>query len=130
MRLSAYSLVVYQRICDLIATKILVGVGSGITASSLCINRRLAIIATSKQAIVGTNQKRNAPIVDLSIGLGAPIVIMAASYVVQAHRFDIGMGIGCLPVVYPVLPALFLVVMWPLVFSLISAVYGGKSGVI
>ena len=52
---------------------------------------------------------------------------MAASYVVQPHRFDIAQGLGCFSQPYPVLAAVFLVQIWPVIFSLVSSAYGGKS---
>lgn len=59
-------------------------------------------------------QKRNEVIIDLSIGLGLPVLVMAlreyrnwisvyhlsdwqVDYVVQGHRYDIVENVGCTP---------------------------------
>lgn len=47
------------------------------------------------------------------------------AYIVQGHRFDIFEQVGCYPNIVNMLPAYFLVAMWPLVVGLISATYCG-----
>jgi len=47
------------------------------------------------------------------------------AYIVQGHRFDIFEQVGCYPHIVNMLPAYFLVVMWPLVIGIISAIYCG-----
>lgn len=49
------------------------------------------------------------------------------AYIVQGHRFDIFEQVGCYPHVVNMLPAYFLVVMWPIVIGIISAIYCGAS---
>jgi hypothetical protein len=45
--------------------------------------------------------------------------------IVQGHRYDIFEDAGCFPTVYNVTLAYPLYLIWPLFFSLISAIYGG-----
>ena len=49
----------------------------------------------------------------------------SVAYIVQGHRFDIFEQIGCYPNIVNTLPAYFLVMMWPLIIGVISAVYCG-----
>lgn len=97
-----------------------------LAASSLCINRRLAIIASSRSVMRHENM-RLSKFLDIFIGIGIPLLVMGLSYIVQPHRFDILEGFGVQPVIYRCLPAIFLVYIWPVVLSLISAGYGCKS---
>lgn len=59
--------------CD-ISTRIIIAVGVGIPAASLCINRRLYQIASVKSVTITKSQKRRAILVDLAIGLGLPLL--------------------------------------------------------
>ena len=52
---------------------------------------------------------------------------MALSYLVQPNRFNIVEGYGCEFNSYPSIGSIFLLFIWPLVLSTISAVYGGES---
>ena len=49
------------------------------------------------------------------------------AYIVQGHRFDIFERVGCYPQIVNMIPAYFLVVMWPIVIGIISAIYCGSS---
>lgn len=51
---------------------------------------------------------------------------MAVSYVVQPARFYIGEGLGCLGQPWPTLASIFLVIIWPVIFSVVSSVYGSQ----
>jgi pheromone a factor receptor len=76
---------------------------------------------------VSQKKKRIALGIDLGIGLGIPAVVMALSYTVQSHRFNIAEGYGCELYIYPSIPSVFIYFMWPLVISLVSSFYGGES---
>ncbi|KAF9238461.1 pheromone A receptor-domain-containing protein [Melanogaster broomeanus] len=82
--------------CD-ISTKFIIGSAVAIPASSLCINRRLYQIASVSSVTKTKAQKRRDVMVDLSIGLGIPIIQMCVHYVVQGHRFNIFEEVGCYP---------------------------------
>ncbi|KAG1751804.1 putative fungal pheromone GPCR, STE3-type [Suillus lakei] len=112
--------------CD-ISTKLLIGASIGIPASALCISRRLYTIAVIKTASPTHEDKRRAVIIDLSISIGIPVVVMALHYIVQGHRFDILEDVGCWPATYNVIPAYFLVYMWPSLLGCISFVYSGLT---
>ncbi|KAF4611746.1 hypothetical protein D9613_004064 [Agrocybe pediades] len=112
--------------CD-ISSKFLLGAGVGITASSLCISRRLHNIATTQNVSISLAEKRRAIIIDLLIALGIPVLVMALHYVVQPHRYDILEDIGCYAATYNTLPAYFLVLMWPVLLGLISFVYSALT---
>ncbi|KAF9514397.1 hypothetical protein BS47DRAFT_1316884 [Hydnum rufescens UP504] len=108
--------------CD-ISTKLCIGVGVALPAVSLCINRRLYNIASTTYANSSPRTKLIQTVIDLSIGLGIPCVVMALHYIVQGHRYDIVENVGCLPTTYPTLPAIPLVFMWAPLLGLISMVY-------
>lgn len=66
--------------------KLQAGLAPGLTAASLCINRRLASIAMSRAVSATRNKKRIDLAIDLSLGLGLPLILMGLSYIVQMHR--------------------------------------------
>ncbi|KAG1816849.1 pheromone A receptor-domain-containing protein [Suillus subaureus] len=112
--------------CD-ISTKLLIGASIGIPASALCISHRLYTIAVIKTASATREDKWRALIIDLSISIGIPVIVMALHYIVQGHRFDILEDVGCWPATYNVIPAYFLVYMWPSLLGCISFVYSGLA---
>nr|AER30306.1 mating pheromone receptor a1 [Rhodosporidiobolus azoricus] len=108
--------------CD-IMTKLRVGGDVGIPAAVLCITRQLEAIAAARTAHFSAEDRRRRRLVDLAIGLGLPILVMILHTIVQGHRYDIIQRIGCTPTIYWSLPAIFLVVIWPLILDLTAAVY-------
>lgn len=112
---------------DIPASKLFIGVPVGISATSLCITRRLVMIASSTAVTITQRQKRIALAVDLFLAIGMPVLVMALHYIVQAHRFDIIEGYGCQPVTWPGVPALFAVTWWSPLLTIIAAGYGGKQ---
>ncbi|KAF4611600.1 hypothetical protein D9613_004065 [Agrocybe pediades] len=108
--------------CD-ISTRLTVGIAVAIPAASLCINRRLYKIATCNKATITYAEKKRAVLIDLSIGLGLPLLQMILQIIVQGHRYDIWEDIGCLPTTVNTPPAYPLSFVWPNVISLVSAVY-------
>ncbi|KAF8894930.1 pheromone A receptor-domain-containing protein [Gymnopilus junonius] len=112
--------------CD-ISSKIIIGLSIAIPAASLCINHRLYCIAAVRSVTRTKAEKYRAIMVDLSIGLGIPIVVMVLHYIVQGHRFNIFEQVGCYPFTYNTPPAYFLVFMVPLPIGLISGTYSVMS---
>ncbi|ADV24257.1 Pheromone receptor STE3p, putative [Cryptococcus gattii WM276] len=109
--------------CD-IASKLFIGVPVGISATSLCITRRLVMIASSTAVTINQRQKHIALAIDLFLGIGMPMLVMALHYIVQPHRVDIIEGYGCQPVTWPGIPALFAVTWWSPLLTIIAAGYG------
>ncbi|KAI0682988.1 pheromone A receptor-domain-containing protein [Cerioporus squamosus] len=112
--------------CD-ISTKFLIGAGVGIPAASACISRRLYKIASTSYVTTSVRERRKAIYIDLSIGVGIPVIVMVLHYVVQGHRFNILEDIGCVPTIYNTPPAYPLVYMWPPLLALVSFVYSGLT---
>ncbi|GBE87045.1 Pheromone B alpha 3 receptor [Sparassis crispa] len=108
--------------CD-ISTRIITGAAVGLPAASLCINRRLYMIARLRATTVTRAEKRRAVLIDSLICVLFPIVCMVLEFIVQGHRFNIYEEIGCSPATYNTLLAYFLVNWWPVVIGLVSAVY-------
>ncbi|KAI0250459.1 STE3-like pheromone receptor, partial [Lactifluus subvellereus] len=108
--------------CD-IATRIQVGLNAAIPACSLCINRRLYKISTVQTSMATRAGKRREVIIDLLIGLGIPILQMAAQYVVSGRRYVILEDYG--PILHTVLrtPSLPLFWAWPVAIGCVSLVY-------
>lgn len=109
------------------ATRFIIGLSVAIPAASLCINRRLYIIASVRTVTVSKAEKRRAIMVDLAIGLGIPLLEMILQYIVQGHRFNIFEDVGCYPVTWNTTPAYPLVFCWPVAIGLVSAVYCCES---
>ncbi|KAF9526205.1 STE3-like pheromone receptor [Crepidotus variabilis] len=112
--------------CD-ITSKVMIGITVAFPAATLCISRRLYYITSGNQASFTMDDKRRMVIIDLCISIGIPFVVMALHYIVQGHRYNILEDIGCFPVVYNILPAYFLVFMWPIILGLISFVYSALT---
>lgn len=108
--------------CD-ISTRLMIGIAVAIPSASLCINRRLYKIASVQIVSVTRKDKQRAVLIDIMIGVGIPVTEMVLQYIVQGHRYDIFEDIGCYPFTYITPPAFVLVLVWPLVIGLISAVY-------
>jgi pheromone a factor receptor len=108
--------------CD-ITTRLMTGLAVGIPAASLCINRRLYTIASIRSVTFSKDDRRRAIAIDLAIGLGIPVLVMALHYIVQGHRFDIFEDVGCRPFTFNTPLAYPLVGFVPLVIGLISGVY-------
>ncbi|KAJ3929920.1 MAG: fungal pheromone STE3G-protein-coupled receptor [Lentinula lateritia] len=96
-----------------------------IPLSSLCIVRRLYLIASAKSALTRI-EKRRAVIFDTTLCLIVPLVLTALQYVVQGHRYCIFEEIGCMPYVYRTLATQFLVTFPPILTGLVSAYYDSK----
>jgi len=112
--------------CD-ITTRYIVGLSVAIPAASLCINRRLYNIASIRSVTFTKNDRRRGILIDLAIGVGLPVLVMALQYVVQGHRFDIFEDIGCVPFTYNTPLAYPLVYVPPLVIAIISGVYSALT---
>ncbi|KAI0668933.1 putative fungal pheromone GPCR, STE3-type [Trametes maxima] len=112
--------------CD-ISTKFLIGAGVGIPAASACISRRLYKIASTSYVTVSMRERRRAVWIDVAIGVGIPVIVMALHYIVQGHRFNILGDIGCVPTIFNTPPAYPLVYMWPPLLGCVSFVYSALT---
>ncbi|KAJ3574648.1 hypothetical protein NP233_g1617 [Leucocoprinus birnbaumii] len=108
--------------CD-IATKFLVGASVGIPAAFLCINRRLYHIVSVRSVTRTVSEKRRGVLIDLSIGVGIPVIVMILHVIVQGHRFDIFEDVGCWPTTYNTPLAYALVLAPPLGLAVIASAY-------
>jgi len=122
-------------------TRVQVALNVAIPACSLCINRRLYKIATTKAVMVTPAEKRRGVIIDLLIGLGIPILqILARTYtypsslarwlsgycvdiIVSGHRFNLLEDFGPYPSVVLMTPSIPLWFLWPLVIGIVSLFY-------
>ncbi|KAJ4481808.1 GPCR fungal pheromone mating factor [Lentinula lateritia] len=104
------------------ATHVILAGTFAIPLSSLCIVRRLYLIASAKSALTRI-EKRRAVIFDTTLCLIVPLVLTALQYIVQGHRYCIFEEIGCMPYVYRTLATQFLVTFPPILTGLVSAYY-------
>ncbi|KAF9484476.1 fungal pheromone STE3G-protein-coupled receptor [Pholiota conissans] len=114
--------------CD-ITSRIVIGISVAIPAASLCINHRLYCIASTRGTLLSLyhGEKYRAIMVDLSIGVGLPVLAMILGYIVQGHRFNIFEEVGCYPATYNTPPAYLLVWMLPIPIGLASGTYAIMS---
>ncbi|KAH7930004.1 fungal pheromone STE3G-protein-coupled receptor [Leucogyrophana mollusca] len=113
--------------CDL-CCRFFTAVDVALPATSLCINRRLFLIATQspsrykvrKKTLAGPNFNA---VVDFSLVLVFPVVTTALQYVVQEYRFIIFEDIGCLPATANVDLAYPLVHVVPVLVGIGSSIY-------
>ena len=124
------------------ASKFIIGVSVAIPAASLCINRRLYHISCVRVVSPTKFDKRRAMMVDLAIGVGIPVLVMAlrmffivlppcaiyltftcVDYIVQGHRFNIFEDVGCSPASYYVWPIYPIIYIPSIVIGLFAATY-------
>ncbi|KAG9097622.1 hypothetical protein FRC06_007359 [Ceratobasidium sp. 370] len=110
--------------CDIV-TKFIIGGNVGLPASTLCICRYLAAVASPRHTIANSADKRRRMIFELLMTVGLPCIAMALHYVVQGHRFDILEDFGCNPTTYVSVAGLFIVYLPPIVLSLGTLIYAG-----
>ncbi|KAI8968750.1 STE3-domain-containing protein [Trametes punicea] len=105
------------------STRVTIATSVGIPAAAMCINQRLYSISRVQAVMITRAEKRRAVLLDTFVCVLFPIVIVALSYVVQGHRYNILEELGCFPALYNTLLTYFLVNWWPLVLGLIASVY-------
>ncbi|TFK65312.1 fungal pheromone STE3G-protein-coupled receptor [Pluteus cervinus] len=110
-----------------ISIRILMGASVAIPASSLCIVRRLYMIAHAQVVSITHAEKRRAVLMDSLLCVLFPLIYIALQSVVQGHRFNVIENIGCYPAVYNTLLTYFISSMWPVVIGFVSAVYCGLA---
>jgi len=113
--------------CDIV-TKILIGLSFALPCTSLCLNRRLCRLATARNVmLLDGREKRRNTIIDILIGIVAPLIFMAVHYTMQGHRYDVIEDLGCSPTTYGTAPAYVLVYAPPVAVSLISVFFCTRS---
>lgn len=113
------------RWCDL-AGAIKYTWGTGCCMGGLILLRRLAIIASNQSASKSREEKTRIFVVELTAGIVIPLLEVLFHLIVQGHRMDEVQDFGCFAPIYPTLATVFLVMLYPIVITLISAIYGGK----
>ncbi|PCH39328.1 STE3-domain-containing protein [Wolfiporia cocos MD-104 SS10] len=108
--------------CD-ITSRYMLAASVGITTASLLINRRLYHIANITTIHLDAKDRRRMIVIDVSIGLGLPILQVLVYWFIQGHRFDIFEGFGCFYAIPNTILSWFLCDIWPIVIGCISAVY-------
>jgi pheromone a factor receptor len=110
-----------------IAARFIIGYAVAIPCASLCVNRRiLSVITTRTNGREDREDQLKRFAVDSLICVGIPFFQMAIQYIPQGHRFDIFQEVGCFPFTYNTPVAFVLVYSWPVILGLISAFYAGE----
>lgn len=99
----------------------------GLAASSLCINRRLAAIASSRSVLQDRVTTQRNAMIDLALGIALPLIYMCIAYIFQPHRFDILENVGCEPLIWPCLGSILLFYLCPVILNIVSAAHGGET---
>ncbi|KAF6760028.1 pheromone A receptor-domain-containing protein [Ephemerocybe angulata] len=112
--------------CD-ISTRLTIGSAIGIQCASLCINRRLFYISSVQTVTTSKRDKRKEVLVDMSIGVLIPFMMMGLHHIIQGHRYDILEDLGCVPATYNV-TLQYLVIQAPaLLIPLASVIFATLS---
>ncbi|KAH9956847.1 GPCR fungal pheromone mating factor [Russula compacta] len=115
------------RVYCFISTRIQAGLNVAITASLLCIVRRLYKIVTMKDFMETRAEKRREVMIDLLIGLGMPILQMIFSWIISTNVYYIFEDFGPM-MAYPVTPlSLALFLTWPVVIGAVSFIYSSRT---
>lgn len=121
------NVVIHYRVwCD-ISSKVLIGLTVALPACSFCLTRHLEHVASSRCAVSTSRDKRRRRLVDLSIIIGIPVLVMSLHYIVQGHRFDIIEDIGCQPNIYISVLGIIICFVPPLMLSLGSLIFAGMA---
>ncbi|XP_006456324.1 STE3-type pheromone receptor [Agaricus bisporus var. bisporus H97] len=112
--------------CD-ISSRLIIGTSVAIPAASLCITRRLYLIASVRSVNITRADKHRQVYFDLALGLGLPILEMVLQIISEGHRFNIWQEVGCYPYTYNTWVAIVLVSFPPIVIGLVSGVYAALS---
>lgn len=98
-----------------------------IPACSLSQMRRLEAVASVRQTSLSQKQKVRRTYVEVALCIVFPLAMLALSYIVQANRFSLDEGLGCVLQGYISWPSVVLVNVIPLAVSLAAFTYAGKS---
>ncbi|KAI0035538.1 STE3-like pheromone receptor, partial [Vararia minispora EC-137] len=112
--------------CD-ISTRFMVGVSMGLPASCLVILARLYKISSLKSAQMTRGERHRELIMDLSVGLGLPVLHTTLEVVINANRFQIWEGYGCTAEPWPTWLTWLIFYPWPFVVTVVACIFGGLA---
>lgn len=98
----------------------------GMCFSSFCILLKLESIASLRQNQFNSSDRKRRLFLDLTLGLGIPILQIPLFFIVQPYRLNVIENIGCSAPLYSSVPAIFVFHLWRLVASVLCAVFAGK----
>jgi pheromone a factor receptor len=128
-----------------IAVRFIIGIQVAVPAAILCINRRLYLLASPPSIVIPSKADKNRElIIDLVIGIGLPIIVMAlclsfnlslylcgssifSAFLFLASRFIIVEDYGCSYAAYKTWVPLVIINIPPVLLELICGVYGCLS---
>jgi pheromone a factor receptor len=109
--------------CD-VEIRINLAATGGIPAAMLCIIRDLArALDTNQPRGLPDAQKKTKLLWDLGLCVGVPLYFNVVYYIVQPGRYYLLAIQGCWPPIDISWPSIVLIMMWPLVLSVASALY-------
>lgn len=115
-----------QGLCD-IEAKIQVASQVALPASFACILRALAAVLNIKKLTVTKTDKRKNLLIDLLWCVGFPALQMILHYIVQPNRYFIFGISGCVPSITSDWVSFVIILMPPVIWTLVCAIYAGMS---
>ncbi|KAJ8515195.1 hypothetical protein ONZ45_g7334 [Pleurotus djamor] len=112
--------------CD-ICTKIIVGASFALPICTMCVCKHLEMVSSNRKVQYDYNDKRRRIIFESVMCFGLPMIFMALHYIVQGHRYDVFQYIGCQATVFISIPAVMIIWVPPLFFSLMTLVYASLA---
>nr|UWI70531.1 pheromone receptor B1 [Pleurotus eryngii] len=112
--------------CD-ICTKIVVGASFALPICTMCVCKHLEMVSSNRKVKFDHNDKRRRMIFESVMCFVVPLVFMALHYIVQGHRYDIFQYIGCQATVYISVPAILLIWVPPLFFSVLTLIFASLA---
>ncbi|KAF7421275.1 hypothetical protein PC9H_011797 [Pleurotus ostreatus] len=112
--------------CD-ICTKIVVGASFALPICTMCVCKHLEMVSSNRKVKFDHNDKRRRVIFESVMCFVVPLVFMALHYIVQGHRYDIFQYIGCQATVYISVPAILLIWVPPLFFSVLTLIFASLA---
>ncbi|KAF9447631.1 fungal pheromone STE3G-protein-coupled receptor [Macrolepiota fuliginosa MF-IS2] len=108
--------------CD-ITSKIIVGASYALPLATLCICKHLEMVSSSRKVSFDYADRRHRMLFEAFMCFGLPAIFMALHYIVQGHRFDIFENTGCQAAVYISIPAILIIWLPQLLFSVVTMIY-------
>ncbi|EGO24462.1 hypothetical protein SERLADRAFT_449243, partial [Serpula lacrymans var. lacrymans S7.9] len=112
--------------CD-ISSRLITASTTGNQTALLCIVRCLYRIVTMKVMNQSSSEVRIDLLINLSLGIGTPLLLLVFQYIVVSHRYVILEDIGCFPAIAVTTLGIPLYRIWPIIIALVSSVYAGLT---
>ncbi|KAJ6600324.1 pheromone A receptor-domain-containing protein [Mycena vulgaris] len=107
--------------CDIV-TKLMLGVTIALPGVCVCSARYLELLSSTRKIYPNTYSKRLHTLLDVALCYVLPLLYMTLHFAVQDHRFDLVQDFGCSASIHRSTPAVFIMIIPPLILCSISLV--------